>query len=92
MARATAVLMRPVWAASWPHWSRLPSTATTGPAAASRSSTATYSRLLPTHSPSKRQQKHSRVVLCVKAIENTSLKAEWDVGLLFAADAQAHSG
>lgn len=44
MAKATGAPTRPVWGASWHHWCRLPSTATTGPAAASRSSTATSSR------------------------------------------------
>lgn len=44
MAKATGAPTRPAWAASWHRWCRLPSTATTGPAAASRSSTATSSR------------------------------------------------
>lgn len=44
MAKATGAPTRPAWGASWHRWCRLPSTATTGPAAASRSSTATSSR------------------------------------------------
>lgn len=45
-ARGTGAQMRPVWAASWLHWSRPRFTDTTGPAAANRSSTDTYSKSL----------------------------------------------
>lgn len=42
--RATAALTRPAWGASWRRWCRPPSTATTGPAAAARSSGDTSSK------------------------------------------------
>lgn len=46
-ARAMAAMTRPVWAASWHPWFRLPSTGSTGLAAASWSSAATSRRLPP---------------------------------------------
>ena len=49
--RGTAVRMRPAWAASWHPWCRLPSTASTGPAAASWSSAATSRRPHPSLGP-----------------------------------------
>lgn len=47
MARAMAAMTRPVWAASWRPWFRLPSIGSTGLAAASWSSAATSRRLPP---------------------------------------------
>lgn len=44
-ARGIVVLMRPVWAASWHHWSKQLSIAITGHVAASRSSIDTSSML-----------------------------------------------
>lgn len=51
MVRGTAVPTRPAWAASWRPWCRLPSTASTGPAAASWSSAATSRRSPPPRGP-----------------------------------------
>lgn len=47
MGKATAVVTRYGWAASWHPWYRLPSIDSTGPAAVSRSSAATCSEYLP---------------------------------------------
>lgn len=47
MGKATAVVTRYGWAASWHPWYRLPSIDSTGPAAASRSSADTCSEYLP---------------------------------------------
>lgn len=51
MVRGMAAQMRPAWAASWRPWCRLPSTASTGPVAASWSSAATSRRSPPPLGP-----------------------------------------